>query len=189
MDFRRASDQEEKTKNLVLYICEKLKDEDTFGSTVLNKVLYYIDSVQYLKTGSPISKFGYIRQKNGPTPKPAQFLRLRDELINEGRMGIEDKESFGYIQKRPVAITRASREVFSGEEMSIIDQIIEAFKDVNATIASYVSHHQMAWQSARNMEELPLYTYLITRAELTEEDIAWGNSKANEYREQLMGPN
>lgn len=166
----------EKTENLLLHICEQLKGEDTFGSVVLNKVLYYIDNISYLKTGKPISEFTYIKQDMGPTPSPRQFLSLRDKLIAEGRFTILEENCFGKTKKRPVSLQYPDLDSFSGEEMHLIDSVVNAFKKVNGTDASNFSHEEICWQIARPMEELPFHTYLLTKEPLNESDIEWATS-------------
>jgi hypothetical protein len=41
-------------KDAVLYIAEQLADDPTFGSTKLNKILYFSDTAAYRKLGRPI---------------------------------------------------------------------------------------------------------------------------------------
>ena len=63
-----------KTVELIIYISLRLKERSNYGSTLLAKSLYLIDSMSYLKKGTPLTEFKYIKQQLGPTPEPAQFL-------------------------------------------------------------------------------------------------------------------
>jgi hypothetical protein len=169
----------EKTESLMLYICDKLKNEETFGSTVFNKVLYYIDHISYLDTGKKISDFNYIKQKNGPTPKPQDFLSLRDQLISNGSLELKEIKYFGKIKKVPENKIKPDINLFSAEEISLVDSVIDIFRRVSGAVASHASHNEICWDIAEEREELPLYTYLLSSEEVTENDINWGKSVLN----------
>lgn len=173
--------EKEKTTNLILYIAHKMCEEKGFGATVLNKVLYYVDNLSYLERGKPISGFTYIKQDRGATPAPRLFMPLKKEMIdNELAMEIEVNH-FGRIQKRLIAKVDAQLNLFSSEEIALIDRIIEEFNGTNATIVSTVNHKELAWEFASDREELPPYTYLLTKAPIEEEDIEWAHKMIDEY--------
>lgn len=176
-----APEKEEVTKSLILYICFRLKDQKTFGSTVLNKVLYFIDNVWYKRHKKTITGFSYIKQGKGPTPKPHQFLSLRDNLIAQKLLTIEERDRFGFTMKVPKAAKKPDLSAFTKEQIKFIDDMIEVFKDVNAVIASEMTHDLPAWQIARPMEELPFSTFLLCQSDLTQKDIDWANRVIAEY--------
>jgi hypothetical protein len=174
----------DKSKQLILHICKKMENVAGFGSVVLAKVLFYTDHSQYLEHGRTITGFKYIKQKNGATPAPAQFLPLRDDLIREGKLIIRETPYLGRIQKRPVAREFPNLSVFSPEEVSVIDSIIEYFKDANATMASELSHDELGWQLAAPREEIPPCAYLLTEAEVDDSDIEWAEQQIEEYQRE-----
>jgi hypothetical protein len=171
-----------KTRQLILYACHKMADGPEFGSTVLNKVLFYADHAFYVKHGRTITGLTYVKQEAGPTPSPKQFLPLREKMISERSLKIKESSYLGKIQKRPVALAVPDLSIFSGEEVAAIDEIIEVFKGVNATTASAISHSEMGWQLARLKEEIPTFAYLLSEAELSEDDIQWGKDCVEEHR-------
>jgi hypothetical protein len=166
-----------KTSQLILYVCRKMADGPEFGSTVLNKVLFYADHTFYVQQGKTITGLTYVKQESGPTPSPKQFSPLRERMINEGALKIKESSYLGKIQKRPVALATPDLEKFSGKEVATIDEVIEVFKGVNAATASEISHSELGWQVAGMMEEIPPFAYLLSEAELTEDDI----KRAKEY--------
>lgn len=171
-----------KTRNLILHICKKLEHTDNFGATLLNKMLYYIDNVHYLKHGEPISHLTYIKQKNGFTPKPSEFLMVRDLLVEHGEAELREVEYFGKIQKRLFALSEPELGDFSPDEIALIDNIVEQLKDMRAVEISELSHSEINWQIAKPMEELPFYTYLLTEEPVTDEDRAWARDIINQKR-------
>ncbi|KAA6440270.1 DUF4065 domain-containing protein [Dyadobacter flavalbus] len=170
----------EKTRELLIYIANQLQDKPNYGATLLNKAFYFIDSVSYLKRREPISSFLYEKQKNGPTPKPSQLLSLRDELCENGDITIVEKERFGFIQKKLIAKRPSNNELFSKDEIILIDEVLKNICDISATDISDFSHQFMAWKYARDREELPLFTYLLTYKTASENDRNWANSKLNQ---------
>lgn len=169
-----------KTEQLLLYVAYKLQDCPSFGSVLLNKALYYIDNISYLKNGGPISSFTYVKQERGPTPNPKAFIPLRERLIQEGKAQMVEVEKFGKIQKRLIPAKDAAVDRFTPEEIKLIDEIILDCRTYNATQISELSHNEISWQLAQNLEELPFNTFLLTKATLEEDDIVWAKDRIRE---------
>lgn len=154
-------DNREKTKTLILYICSELSENKNFGSTVLNKILYYIDRTIYLKTKKTLTCFKYIKQERGHTPQPKFFLDIRDELVKEGKAFLKEIDRFGFIQKKLIVKETPDMSTFSPLEQLIIDKTILSLKDYSATEISDLSHNELNWQIANLGEELPPYTFWL----------------------------
>lgn len=162
-----------KTKELVLYIANALKDQPAYGATLLNKALYYIDNVSYLKFKKPVSNLKYVKQHYGATPSPSEFLSLWNELIHNKDLEEVKTEFFGKVQKKHLALRSPNIEYFNNEEIMLIDKVIANISNHNATSISNASHKVLAWEIADDMEELPLYSYLLTSKIPTDNDISW----------------
>lgn len=171
-----------KAKQAILYVSHKMADEASFGSIVLAKILYYLDHAYYVATGKTITGFRYVKQVNGPTPHPAEFLSLKREMIKDKELREEEVPYFGKLQKRCVAVQPPNVTCFSSQEISVMDEIICGFKGVNAKTASDVSHEELSWKLAEQMEELPPFTFLLSEGQLTSEDIEWANKVIKEHR-------
>lgn len=172
-----------KDSEIILYIAEKLEEDPNYGATLLNKVLYFIDNINYLQNGETISNFKYVKQDHGPTPKPKEFLALRDHLIAKEDL-IEEKVSFfGRVQKKYVSQRKADLEVFTPNEISLIDHVIDVFKEnnLNATKVSNITHELLSFKLAESFEEIPFSAYMLTQGDPTEEDIAWANEEIDKY--------
>jgi hypothetical protein len=173
----RRSNSHQKTKELILYVANKLPAKANYGSTLLNKALYFIDNIAYLKTGNPISEFKYVKQQHGPTPEPVMFLSIKEQLEVSGELEIIEAEYFGRIQKRFIAKRAPSVDVFTAAQIAIMDDVLSSIGDWNGSEASDFSHQFPAWQVAEDKEELPFFTFLLTSSPPREEDIAWAKSE------------
>jgi hypothetical protein len=166
-----------KTKELIIYIAVRLAKKPNYGATLLNKVLYFVDNIAYMKTGKPISEFKYIKQTFGPTPEPFWFLSIKDSLIDSGAIEVVESESFGRVQKRLVPKREAQVDLFSVDEIVIIDEVIADVGNLNASEISDLSHQFPAWKVAADKEELPLFTFLLSSSTPNQSDIDWAKQE------------
>jgi len=178
----KSNVNEKKAEQAILYICNRMSDCPGFGSVMLNKVLYYADHTHFLKSGKTITGFGYIKQQFGPTPKPSEFLPIKERLKSEKKLEEKHVEVFGRFQKRPVALTPKDDSGFTSSEVADLEEIISAFSGATGTMVSELSHAHLAWKMAELMEELPHYTYLLTEAQLEEKDLKWGRSQIASHK-------
>ncbi|MHB8261281.1 MAG: Panacea domain-containing protein [Bacteroidia bacterium] len=169
-------------EDLILYIASKLKNCESFGSIMLNKVLYYSDNIHYIKFGRAISSFRYINQDFGPTPQPSTFLPLRQKLIREGRIKEEIKEGIVRSRKKIVALKQGSTTLFNKEELKIVDEVIESFRNVTAIELSDRSHNELGWQLTERGEEIPLYAFLFSIPELSDADYSWATDELTKLK-------
>ena len=165
-----------KSRELVLFIAHRLGTKERYGATMLNKALYFIDNVYYLKTGKPISDFKYVRQDFGATPDPAQFMPLRDELVNSNEAESLEREFFGRIQKKLMAKREPNLDLFEKEEIAFIDEMLAQISEKSATDLSDFAHRYPAWKAASDKEELPFFTFLLSSKTPNQDDIDWAKS-------------
>lgn len=172
----------DKTKELILYVAEFLADKPGYGATLLNKALYFIDNISYINTGKPISNLDYIKQEFGPTPKPSQFLKIKQEMLLDKELEEKKFDAFGRVQKKCFALRSPNLDVFDKNEIVIMDKVLNQLTEHNATSISNISHKVMAWEVASMMEDLPLNTYLLSSKSPTEEDVQWATEKIKSYQ-------
>jgi hypothetical protein len=184
--FKLVSDAQRyvKTKELILYIANKLDSKDNYGGTLLNKALYFIDNVNYLRTGSPISDFTYVKQEFGPTPEPSQWLAIKQMLLESGEAIVKEQNYFGRVQKRLIATRDADISHFSSEEIDLINEIISSIGDWTAVQASDYSHQYPAWLAAEDRERLPFYTFLLSAKPPSDKDIEWAKAELKRVQDQ-----
>jgi Protein of unknown function (DUF4065) len=172
----------EKDKQIVLYICNKLCNESTFGSSVLNKILYYIDKISYIKRGKKLTSFTYKKNYYGITPNFAQLDTVLDSL--KGAELIKETKSFhyGYEQKTFIPSKEAELKLFSPEEIDDINTVIEENRGLNATELGLKSKNEVAYKHAKLLEELPDFTFLLNDGDITENDLEWARKKIIEHK-------
>ncbi|HTR31975.1 MAG TPA: Panacea domain-containing protein [Puia sp.] len=178
---REGVTSDPRTVELVLYVAEKLSNQPTYGATLLNKALYLIDNIAFLKLERPISKLNYVKQDRGATPAPNQFLRLRDDLVRDNYLKEIKADFFGFAQMRYVPMRQPNINVFDKEEIVLIDQVLEMLATHNASTISDLSHRHVSWQVSENMDELPFYSFLLTSRPPNEFDLKWAQEEIRKF--------
>lgn len=170
---------ETKFSELVLYIAEKMKEDKSYGATVLNKVLFYADFFHYAEHGAPISGAQYNRLPHGPAPR--RLLPVRERLVNEGRAVIRTKQVGARNQHRLESLEEANLSLFTGAEIETVNEVIDMVRNHTAVSISDVSHEMSGWKLAKDNEEIPYSSIFLYRGPVTDED----KSRARELSDQL----
>jgi uncharacterized protein YwgA len=168
----------EKLKNLTHYICHKVSDPAKLGKTKLNKILYYSDMLYYLHHLQPITGETYIKKQFGPASK-----HLDDSLHNlknEGKITEREQAVFDFTRQELVSLKKPDISGFSGEEIALIDEVIQAIAyNHTAESISDLSHDE-TWEITRYEEEIPYFTILGHTVPPSDEALAWAHRKIKE---------
>jgi hypothetical protein len=158
-------------KQLVHYVCDKCKDEPGFGATKLNKILWYVDTFTFLKSGKPLSgDTKYVRRKYGPAPY--QILRILRRLENDRSILVKESKYYNQIKTDYVVLEPPDETIFSADEREIIDGIAQAVCRRTAKEISELTHDNV-WEAAEEGEEIPLYAILAKPDKITRADKEW----------------
>lgn len=176
-----------KLEELVIYVCAKSLNDQTFGLTKLNKLLFFCDFLSYAHLGKPITGSTYQRQQYGPVP--AELRGVVNELTVKGDLRLVTPTYFTYMQKHYVALRRPVLDEFSGAEVALIDGVIEALRELDATSISDLSHQDVGWQIAEPGEDIPYESVYLSQGKPTREDIRWAQQLAAEYGWKDESPN
>lgn len=172
MEFNR-----DKFKALALYIIWRAGERRDFGSTKLNKVLWFAEARANEAFGQPIAGETYIRDKFGPRPK--HILEIQGELENEGLISVWSEPFFDHKITRFRAFQPPDTSVFSPEELSLIDWWIKHIDESHTAASISEKSHDYAWQIAAMGEQLPLYAFLASRIrEPRDEELDWAKEEA-----------
>lgn len=168
----------EKFKELVLYLSEKSVSDKKFGSTKLNKLLFYCDFIAYAELGASITGVTYQRITKGPAPKC--MVPVRDEMVESKELAIQPVPLLsGHTQRRPVNLRRPNLTLFSGEEISLVDTILQGFSKFDADQISNFSHGHIGWLLAQDGETIPYGAAYFSNEPLTADEIRRGNEIAD----------
>lgn len=168
----RVEDLEQnKDVQVIMYIADRLKQSPTYGYIVLNKMLYFSDSIMYLKTGTQITSFTYVKQIFGPTPKPSQFLSLRSDMIRYGLAKEVNNEFFGKLQKRLIPLKAPILTKIQPEELSLMNEVIDDLQVLNGRELSDMTHLSLAYRIPELQEEIPISAYMLAQDEVSDDDI------------------
>jgi len=152
--------QREKMRELVLFVAQSEVDDPYFGRVKLAKLLYYIDNEAFLKLGKSITGARYQKLPEGPAAR--EFVPLRDEMMakNEAKETEQDWGD-GFTSLRLVAIRDADLEIFSKDEIAVINGVIAKFAGVSGTSISKISHEEFGWRLTPMAADIPYFAYLL----------------------------
>lgn len=158
-------------KALVHYICWRCEDPRTLGPVKLNKALWYTDRIQYLRVGQPVTGATYVKQQSGPAARALSPVIA--ELEKEGVVATRERSwSSGVSQY--FARQESDLSVFTSQEISLIDSVIEAVCFRNALPSTDAGADAQVWRLAHIGETLPYCTVFAARpGEITKRDLDW----------------
>jgi transcriptional regulator with XRE-family HTH domain len=136
----------EKFREVLLYILNKAGSKPNMGETVIYKLLYFIDFNYYEKYETQLIGATYKKNHYGPTP--VEFAKIVDEMIKNGEIVAVENQYFKYPQKKYLPLREADLSILSGNELKIIDSVLERLSDMNARQISEYSHKDVPWLSA-----------------------------------------
>ena len=166
--MRHFTEDRRKYKELILLISKLAAPDPNFGSTHLNKLLFFSDFIAYLKFGHPISGETYIRENHGPVPKGvrAGFKSPVNELIREKRLRRDAEKVDGGPKRmtryRPVALDEPDLSLFSSDELELVNQVVSSFFGWRAGKLSKYTHEFPLWTSVAINETIPYETAFIS---------------------------
>lgn len=147
---------EQKMKELVLYVALRCQQDERFGKVKLNKLVYFSDFFAYGKLGRPITGLEYQALARGPVPR--RMAPLIAELQSEGALAIQVVTYFNRRQQRPIALRDPDLSTFTAAEIALVDELIGRFWGLNATEMSDLTHELDGWKLASEGEVIPYFT-------------------------------
>ena len=108
----KYSDGETKLKELMLYVADKCSQDPNFGSTKLNKILWWSDFFAFGKIGKPITGVEYQKLDNGPAPR--RLLPIRKGMVKKGDACIKEEWGGKHIRHRLISMRKPKINIFYG---------------------------------------------------------------------------
>lgn len=163
-------------KELILYISQKCATDPKFDTIKLNKLMCFSDFLFYAFYGSPITGFEYEKLQLGPAPR--RMPEMKKAMKDAGELGLQDLPLKPW--RRTVNLRQPNLEVFTAQQVALVDQIIEAFKESDGDHLSLISHKMPCWIMPRLGETIPYEMVFLSDEEPTTADIERGRIVAKE---------
>lgn len=142
----------EKFREVLLYVLAKIGARPNVGETVLYKLLYFIDFDYYETYEEQLIGATYIRNHFGPTP--VEFRDLVDDMIEKKELEKIQRPYFEYSQKKYLPLREADLSMLSGQEIELINDVLNRLSDMSAKEISAYSHDDIPWQSTPEGEAI-----------------------------------
>jgi len=167
----------EKFKEVLLYILNKVGSKPNIGETAIYKFLYFIDFDYYEKYEEQLIGASYRKNKHGPTP--IEFGKIVHKMIEEEEITKIENKYFEYTQTKYLPLRKPDLSKLNGNEIEVINNVLNRLSDMNANQISDYSHNDVPWLTTEEQEiieyESVFYrTPAYSVREYSEEDISGG---------------
>lgn len=149
----------------ILYLCEKSAEDEHFGRTKLNKLLWFADAAAFVRLGESITGGKY--QKLSAGPAPVAMKPVLDRALRNGDIEEHTQCLFKHSLARPIARRKAHLSQFSPEQVAILDETVAKYWSMNAGELSNLSHNLPGYRAARMYGQIPIGTAFVTNRPLT----------------------
>ncbi|HWW02152.1 MAG TPA: Panacea domain-containing protein [Candidatus Acidoferrum sp.] len=161
---------DDKLKELILYVSTQSVDDTWFGAVKLNKILFYADFLSYLKRGESITGQEYFALREGPAPK--RMLPITDKMISDGEFAYQLLDvGMPHRQKKPIALRPPDLKKLRAEDIAIVNEVIDKLRGMNGTQTSEMSHRFAGYVAAFAQGEKTKIPYSTVRFDTKE---FWG---------------
>jgi transcriptional regulator with XRE-family HTH domain/uncharacterized phage-associated protein len=146
-DFKKFSE-------MVVFFVERLEP----WKTKLNKLLFYADFMMHKQSGFSISGVQYRAIPMGPVPN--NFNSIFEYLFNHNELEIcyvQFADGGVGEQFRPCKSNSFNKELFTDDEIKVLELVVDRFKDTTTKEIIEISHKEKAWID--NNEESKLIDY------------------------------
>src|SRR4030043_1610422 len=133
----------DKFKEVLLYILGEVGSKPNIGETVIYKLLYFVDFNYYEKYEEQLIGATYIKNKHGPTP--IEFKKIVDQMMAKNEIIRVDDKYFEYPQRKYLPLRKPDMGLLKGNEIEVIDNVLNRLSDMNAHELSDYSHNDVPW--------------------------------------------
>ena len=133
----------DKFKEVLLYILKRVGSQPNVGETVIWKLLYFIDFDFYEKYEEHLIGATYIKNIYGPTP--VESAKILSKMIEAGEIVVVKSQRSGFDQKKYIPNREADLSKLMGNEIKLIDEVLERLSHMGARQISQYSHGDIPW--------------------------------------------
>ena len=140
-----------KYKNSILYFI-KYCNNKYLGATKLNKLLYYLDFINYRDSNASVTGDFYIHNHYGPTP--SEVTVVISEMLEKGDIEVkkdpfENSHSTSFNVKKDV-----DEKVFDEKEQELLKNICKEFSDWSTDKIVEQTHLESPWFYSKPFERV-----------------------------------
>jgi uncharacterized phage-associated protein len=145
----------QKFSEMVVYFADKIQPT----VTMMNKLLFYADFLNYRKSAYSISGVRYKAYHYGPVP--VRFNGLFDYMTDKRIVDMQTEFYGEYVgEKFVLPNNRAfNSEVFDEIELESLNTVLSRFSKCNASQIKDISHEERAWLENEKEKSLINYNY------------------------------
>lgn len=168
----RITPNENKFRELLLFIARRSEGDPRFGAIKLNKLLFYSDFLAYLELGHPITGQPYFALENGPAPR--YLVRVREQMVKSKEIAIARKTTFDGVQERVLALREPDPNKFTPAEIALVTKVLDGCRSQSGTELSELSHRFAGWRLAGQKEDIPYEVALVGNRPPTPAEKSYG---------------
>lgn len=159
---------QEKYQNAILYFMQHCNNQ-YLGATKLNKLLYYLDFLNYRDRGESVTGDEYYHMQYGPVPSSVDVVM--SVLRESGKLEVTG-EPFGETTRKIYkAKEKSDITVFSKEEQQLLADICKEFKDYDTDKIIAQTHLEAPWFYSRPHQKIDYdYAHSIEMLDGDEDD-------------------
>ncbi|MFA6269788.1 MAG: Panacea domain-containing protein [Candidatus Paceibacterota bacterium] len=141
-----------KYRNAILYFI-KYCNNKYLGATKLNKLLYYLDFINYRDRQMSVTGDFYIHNNYGPTPIEVERIisEMKDKEINIKEDPFENSRKISFELKKGVDVDET---LFSEEEKELLKSICKEFSDWSTEKIVEQTHLESPWFYSKPFEKV-----------------------------------
>jgi transcriptional regulator with XRE-family HTH domain len=134
----------DKFRQVLLYVLERCGARPNVGETVIYKLLYFIDFNFYELHERHLT--GEVYRKISFGPAPCHFGEIVEKMIEAGEVKKITADYHGMPQKKYIPQVKPDLSRLDGEELRVIDSVIDGLSAMNASSIEGYSHEDIPWQ-------------------------------------------
>ena len=139
------------------HVISYLNESMILYKTKLNKLLFYSDFGYYKKVGYSITGTSYRAIPLGPVPASYDKLLIKlcdDDYLTINQEPINETGNYGDLITSSVSFNES---LFEDEEIAVLEEVSNKFKDLFSRQMVELSHQEKAWQ--QNQESKSIISY------------------------------
>ncbi|MCK4428989.1 MAG: SocA family protein [Candidatus Aenigmarchaeota archaeon] len=154
---------EKKFTQVLHYIIHKCGAKENVGKMVLYKLLYFTDFDFYELNETPLTGETYTKIKYGPAPS---HFDSAIKSLKGNRKIQEFRTRYGYPQNKYISLENPDISLLSGEEVELINNVVEKLSNMVATQISEFSHKDMPFIATKEGKRID-YELVFYRDSIT----------------------